>query len=64
VALNEDGTITGELTGTWDASGSITLDGSTYRGRFAAGYDAERKAWVRTLTMLNAFGEALWGIQG
>ena len=63
VTLNADGTISGELTGAWDG-GSVTLDGVTYRGRFAAGYDAERKEWVRTLTMLSASGEALWGIQG
>jgi arabinan endo-1,5-alpha-L-arabinosidase len=64
VTLNEDGTIAGELAGTWDASGSITLDGTTYQGRFSVGYDVERKAWVRTLTMLSSSGEALWGLQG
>jgi arabinan endo-1,5-alpha-L-arabinosidase len=63
VTLNADGTIAGEMTGAWD-DGSVTLDGVTYRGGFAAGYDAERKEWVRTLTMLSASGEALWGIQG
>lgn len=64
VTFAADGSIAGEITGAWDADGVITLDGIRYQGLFSVGYDAERKEWVRTLTMLSASGEALWGVQG
>jgi arabinan endo-1,5-alpha-L-arabinosidase len=62
VTLNEDGTISGEMSGTWNPGGIVTLEGVSYEGRFAMGYDLEQKAWVPTLTLLSPQGEALWGI--
>ncbi len=63
VTLAPDGTITGEkLSGTWTPEGICTLDGVSYEGRFAMGYDREQKAWVPTVTLLSPAGEALWGI--
>jgi arabinan endo-1,5-alpha-L-arabinosidase len=63
VALDDDGRVSGELSGRWSAD-SVTLGDVTYHGVFVCGYDLERNMWVDTLTMLSASGEALWGIRG
>lgn len=63
VMFEINGTITGAAEGNWTEK-SITLNGKSYTGCFSIGWDAERKQWVRTLTMLSEDGEALWGIQG
>ena len=62
VTLNPDGTLSGEGSGAWSREGVVTLEGTSYEGRFAMGYDREQEAWVPTLTLLSPQGEALWGI--
>ncbi|MDL2206801.1 glycoside hydrolase family 43 protein [Eubacteriales bacterium OttesenSCG-928-N13] len=64
VQFLKDGQITGELVGSWDEQGSITIDGESYQGVFERGYDREQQAWVWTISMLSQSGEALWGIRG
>ena len=65
-ALNADGTVTGELTGSWACEDgrnvTLTLDGVDYRGVMNLGYDADEAKWVPCLTALDAQGCALWAI--
>jgi arabinan endo-1,5-alpha-L-arabinosidase len=65
-AFNENGSITGEATGTWElgADGKtarITLGGKLYKGVFLRSYDEYHSAWVYAFTALSSDGLALWG---
>ena len=65
--LNADGTVTGDLSGSWACEDgrnvALTLDGVEYRGVMNLGYDADEKAWLPCLTALDASGCALWGVR-
>jgi len=64
--FNEDGTITGAGTGTWElkADGKtahITLDDKLYKGVFLRCYDEYHSVWVYAFTAMSSDGIALWG---
>ncbi len=63
--LNADGTVSGDLTGTWECpDGSLfrcELDGVSYTGVMNLAWDNREKAWVPCFTALDAAGAALWG---
>lgn len=67
VALLPDGSITGDIEGTYAPSGenqvTVTLEGVAYEGLFARLYDAQQKGWTTAFTALSPDGEALWGTQ-
>ncbi len=64
VQLKPDGTISGEMSGTWDIKkGLVTVDGETYQGLFDAD-TTRRRAMGANADDASASGEALWGIQG
>lgn len=64
--LNADGTVSGELTGSWSCENgrdiALTLDGVDYAGVMNLGYDADEEQWVSCFTALDGEGCALWGI--
>lgn len=65
VTLHADGSIAGEVTGTWGIqdgeNAEAVLDGVRYQGVFVRAYDAQQHAWTWTFTMLSEEGAALWG---
>ena len=65
IALNEDGTVTGEATGTWQLKGGylaeLTIDGSLYKGVFVRQWDPSAAAWVMTFSALSENGVSVWG---
>lgn len=67
VTLAPDGTVSGEWSGTWRASGGygceIELGDASFSGVFVRAYDVQQKGWTMTLTALSEVGEALWGTQ-
>ncbi len=64
ITLNADGTVTGDLTGTWrceDGSAfTMTLDGVAYTGVMHTALDAGQKNWTTCISALDAEGSALW----
>ncbi|WP_019912514.1 LamG-like jellyroll fold domain-containing protein [Paenibacillus sp. HW567] len=73
--LNEDGTVTGSVTGTWELKGDYyahllldeTVNGSKvqnlYKGVFVKLWDSTRQAKVMTFTAMSEQGVAVWGSQ-
>ncbi|MNM54027.1 Extracellular endo-alpha-(1-_5)-L-arabinanase precursor [compost metagenome] len=73
--LNADGTVTGEVTGTWELAGdhyahlllNETLNGtptqSMYKGVFVKMWDPTRQAYVMAFTALSDAGRVVWGSQ-
>ena len=65
VTLNGDGTVTGDLAGTWSCSDGQTfaciLDGVTYRGIMNTAFDNAEGKWTPCFSALDATGSALWG---
>ncbi len=65
VTLREDGTVTGDLTGTWESADGqefrCVLDGIEYEGRMNLALDNEENVWVCCFSALDASGAALWG---
>ena len=65
VTLNADGTVTGELEGTWslDADGTFRcqLADTAYTGVMTMALDSKESVWVPCFTALDAAGAALWG---
>jgi len=64
--FNENGTITGTGTGTWELkpdgkTAYITLDGKLYKGVFLRCYDEYHAVWVYAFTAMSSDGIALWG---
>ena len=63
--LNADGTVTGELTGSWSCEeGNVfrcELDGVSYLGMMNLAWDSREEAWVTCFTALDETGAALWG---
>ncbi len=66
-SLWADGTVDGACEGTWESAGEnavrLTLNGETYTGVFARGFDGAQSAWVTCFTALNEKGEAVWGVR-
>lgn len=65
VALNNDGTVTGEVTGTWEFIGDnkvqLQVDGQTYDGVFVRQWDPTTQSYLMTFTTLSSEGIAIWG---
>ena len=63
--LNEDGSITGDVTGTWKKTShnqaELTIDGHTYNGVFVREWDPVSKSNVMTFTALSNEGISVWG---
>lgn len=67
IRLNEDKTITGDVTGTWDLQAdylaAITVDGVTYDGVFVRQWDTALERETMTFTAISSAGETVWGIR-
>jgi len=65
--LKEDGTVEGDLNGTWeipeDGTIHVTIDGTEYRGVLCVTWDGNLQDWTQCLTCLDESGAALWGIR-
>lgn len=65
VNLNADGTVSGDLTGTWSCEDGKTfrcvLDGTEYKGCMNLALDNQEGVWVSCFTALDKTGAALWG---
>lgn len=65
ISLNADGTITGEVSGTWELHDEyfahLTIDGSLYKGVFVRQWDPSAVDHVMTFTALSDEGIAVWG---
>nr|PZN11428.1 MAG: arabinanase [Caldicoprobacter oshimai] len=67
ISLNEDGTISGAVSGTWELVGdyyaNITIDGHTYKGVFLHQWTEVTKTRDITFTALSDEGKTIWGIK-
>ncbi|SFL73068.1 arabinan endo-1,5-alpha-L-arabinosidase [Gracilibacillus orientalis] len=65
VKLNEDHTVTGAVTGTWelydDYRVELTVDDATYDGVFIRQYDPTSEEWVMTFSAMSNQGVVVWG---
>lgn len=65
IQLNRDGTITGDIQGTWrlisDYFAEITINDVTYRGVFSEGWNQQKGAFVTTFTAISDRGVSIWG---
>lgn len=65
ITLHEDGSITGEMTGSFTCTDGIhlriDLDGISYSGVFAQALDSTQFAWTLCFTATSEDGAALWG---
>lgn len=65
VSLNEDGSITGSITGQWKQIGGskleIFLGDEIYKGVFLRQWDDDQRQWVMTFSALSHNGVAIWG---
>ncbi len=64
VTLHEDGSVSGDRTGTWACEDGvnvvITLDGTAYTGVMHTALDSAQKTWVTCISALDASGASLW----
>lgn len=65
IKLNDDYTISGAVTGTWelydDYRVRITIDEKTYDGLFIRQYETTTKKWVMTFSAMSEDGVVIWG---
>lgn len=65
VTLAQDGSVTGDLTGSWRCDDgqhiTITLNEATYTGVMHTACESSQSAWVTCFTALDDAGCALWG---
>ncbi|MDL0435554.1 MULTISPECIES: glycoside hydrolase family 43 C-terminal domain-containing protein [unclassified Niallia] len=65
ISLNNDGSITGQVSGTWKEQGSnkaeLTIDGKVYNGVFVSQWDPTSKSNVMTFTATSDEGVSVWG---
>ncbi|RVT57623.1 family 43 glycosylhydrolase [Niallia taxi] len=65
ISLNSDGTISGEVSGTWKEKGSnkaeLTIDGKVYNSVFVSQWDPTSKTNVLTFTATSSEGVSVWG---
>ncbi|WP_077065152.1 LamG-like jellyroll fold domain-containing protein [Gracilibacillus massiliensis] len=68
VALNEDHTVSGAVSGTWelydDYRVELTVDEETYDGVFIRQYDPTSQKWVMTFSAMSNDGVVIWGSAG
>ena len=67
VTLNDDGTVTGDFTGTWACEDgvniTITLGETVYKGIIHTALDASQSNWTSCISALDDTGAALWAIR-
>ena len=67
VTLEADGTVTGDLTGTWACEDgvnvTVTLGDVVYKGIMHTALDAGQSNWATCITALDDTGAALWAIR-
>lgn len=67
ISLNDDGTITGSVSGTWeldeDYYANITIDGKLYKGIFLKQWTEINEKDDVTFTGLSDEGKSIWGIK-
>lgn len=65
IQLEDNGTITGNLTGTWelknDSEVTLNIDGNTYNGVFLQQWDPTSQSYLMTFTALSKEGISVWG---
>lgn len=65
ITLTKNNKVTGDMEGTWKATGrdeaELTLDGATYKGVFVKGWDPAAAKFVMTFTAMSKDGVAVWG---
>jgi arabinan endo-1,5-alpha-L-arabinosidase len=65
IRFEEDGRITGAVSGTWKRAGNnevaITIDGQLYNGVLARLWEPESQSYVTTFSALSKQGMAIWG---
>ncbi|PLS80027.1 MAG: glycoside hydrolase family 43 [Chloroflexi bacterium] len=65
IRLQQDGTVTGAITGTWERAGhngvAITAEGRLYNGVFTRQWEPESQRYVMTFSALSKQGVAIWG---
>lgn len=65
IRLNEDYSITGDVTGSWRKTGdyfaNITIGDKTYDGVFVKLWDSGSQSYVMTFTAMSGDGESVWG---
>ena len=64
ITLNADGTVSGDLNGTWSCEDGVnvtlTLGEHTYCGVMHTALDASQRTWVSCISALDEEGAALW----
>ncbi|MGL4372436.1 MAG: lipocalin-like domain-containing protein, partial [Turicibacter sp.] len=67
ISLNPDGSITGDVSGTWELKNDydleILMDNILYTGVVTHQYNEERSAYVMTFSALSDYGVSIWGSQ-
>ena len=67
VTLHEDGSVSGDLAGTWVCEDgmrlTLSLEGVTYSGVMQTGYDENQKVFTTGFTALDGTGAAVWGVR-
>lgn len=67
MTLQPDGTVTGDLSGTWRCEDGVNvtleLDGVRYTGVMHTALDAGQKNWASCISALDGTGAALWAIR-
>ena len=64
VTLNNDGTVSGAVTGTWKLDGynlTLKVNGTVYKGVFIRQWDDDNAVWLMAFTALSDDGTAVWG---
>lgn len=65
ITLNEDGTISGEVSGTWEKGNddfiTLNVDNDIYKGVLSQQWDEATENYVLTFTALSEKGIAVWG---
>ena len=68
ITLNADGTVTGDLTGTWACADGVnvtlTLEGLNYTGVMHTALESGQKNWATCISALDESGAALWAVRG
>ncbi len=67
MTLHADGSVTGDLTGTWECADGVnvkmTLDGHTYCGVMHTALDRGQKNWATNISALDETGASLWAVR-
>ncbi len=67
MTLQSDGTVTGDLSGTWRCEDGVNvtleLDGVRYTGVMHTALDAGQRNWASCISALDGTGAALWAIR-